>query len=76
MEKKKTEKMRCTRGIQGLCFLGFVFFAALAFASLVQGVLLQIYQGFRYGFFAYLIGLLFLGAAKYCKYRLHEVCKS
>jgi len=57
--EKKEEKCCSLKGsgAKGLYFLGAVFFGALGFASMLQGILLQISLGFSYGFFAYVLGL-------------------
>ncbi|HII15252.1 MAG TPA: hypothetical protein HA362_02975 [Nanoarchaeota archaeon] len=62
------------KGAKGLYFLGAVLFGALGFAAMIHGIILQLNLGFTYGFVGYLIGLLFIGAAKCCKMRMHESC--
>lgn len=74
---KKEAELCCgwrTKGARGLFFLGAALFGALGFAAMVQGILLQLRLGFAYGFYAYLLGLLFLGAAKFCKWRAYAGC--
>ncbi len=74
MAKKAMDKPKCFTGRNGLFFLGAVLFGALGLAAMVQGLLLQVSLGFAYGFFAYLLGLLFLGAAKCFKWKAYEQC--
>lgn len=57
---------------------GAVFFGALGFALLLEGILGQINIGFRAGFVSYLFGFLFLGVAKHlkwCTLRKMGVCR-
>jgi hypothetical protein len=69
MPRTKVKKSTIS-GRQGLIFLVLVFLAALGFASLVQGLLMQWSFGFKYGFFSYLLAFIFLGSAKILKLRL------
>lgn len=75
MAKKIVEKEECcsfaSKGLRGLYFIGAVFFGALGFAAMIQGILLQIAMGFSYGLFAYILGLLFLGVAKMLKWKVY-----
>ncbi|MBU2637450.1 MAG: hypothetical protein KJ955_00585 [Nanoarchaeota archaeon] len=76
MAKKAMEgpKAKCLTGRKTLLFLGAVFFGALGFAAMIQGILLQVSLGFAYGFFAYLLALISLGAAKCLKWKAYENC--
>ncbi|MDD4878270.1 MAG: hypothetical protein PHO02_04520 [Candidatus Nanoarchaeia archaeon] len=78
MKKIEAKKEECCsfreRGARGLYFLGAVFFGALGFASILQGILLQVSLGFTYGLFAYILGLLFIGIAKYMKWKVYGIC--
>lgn len=76
MAKKAIEEPKCLAGKKGLFFLGAVLFGALGFAAMIQGILLQVSMGFLYGFFAYLLGLIFLGIAKCLKWKAYESCFS
>lgn len=75
MAKKEQKKEECCswqgKGAKGLYFLGAVFFGALGFAAMLQGILLQVSMGFSYGLFAYILGLLFLGVAKSLKWKIY-----
>lgn len=75
MKKIEQKKEECCsvkeRGAKGLYFLGAVFFGALGFAAMLQGILLQVSMGFSYGLFAYILGLLFLGIAKSLKWKVY-----
>lgn len=78
MKKIEQKKEECCslkeKGARGLFFLGTVFFGALGFAAMLQGILLQVSLGFTYGLFAYILGLLFLGIAKYMKWKSFGCC--
>lgn len=49
-----------------------IFFGALGFASLIQGILMQIDLGFKYGFYSYLLAFIFICIAKVCKYKAYS----
>ena len=51
-----------------LYYGGAVFFGALGFALVVEGLFGQFNVGFRAGFVSYLLGFLFLGVAKHLKW--------
>lgn len=55
----------------GLMFLSLVILGALSFAAIIQGILMQLSFGFKYGFVAYFFGFLFWGATKYMKWKLY-----
>ncbi|MFH1065894.1 MAG: hypothetical protein V1734_05310 [Nanoarchaeota archaeon] len=78
VKKMVKEDVKCCSrkgsGVKGLYLLGAVLFGALGFACMLQGILMQVALGFSYGFIAYLLGLLFLSAAKCFKWKLHEHC--
>ncbi len=78
MAKLEKKDMKCCSwkgsGVKGLYFLGAVIFGALGFASMLQGILMQVALGFKFGFCAYLLGLIFLGAAKCLKWKMYENC--
>jgi len=63
MAKKKSKK--CPG--RGLWFLCFIVFGSFGFAAIIQGILNQISQGFNYGFFAYLLGMVAIAGAKMAK---------
>lgn len=77
---KKTEQKEgecCSmkeKGARGLLFLGAVFFGAMGFASILEGIVRQVQLGFVYGLFAYILGLLFLGIAKHMKWKAFGCC--
>jgi len=52
---------------------GAVFFGALGFALVVEGLFGQFNIGFRAGFVSYLLGFTFLALAKHLKW---QACKS
>lgn len=62
-------------GVKGLYLIGAVLFGALGFASMLQGIMMQVALGFKFGFVAYLLGLLFLSAAKCLRCHMHDCCK-
>ncbi|MDI6737471.1 MAG: hypothetical protein QME12_03050 [Nanoarchaeota archaeon] len=78
MAKKEEKKAECCsmkeKGARGLFFLGAVFFGALGFASILEGIMRQVQLGFIYGLFAYILGLLFLGIAKSLKWKAFGHC--
>ncbi|MBU2590106.1 MAG: hypothetical protein KKF52_03530 [Nanoarchaeota archaeon] len=68
MVKKVDEKCKCQG--RSLWLLAFIVFGAFGFAAIIQGILGQISQGFSYGFFAYLLGFIFIALAKFCKRKI------
>ncbi len=66
--KKKSNK-KCCSG-KGLWLIAAIVFGAFGFATVFQGVLEQIRQGFSYGFFAYMLGFIFFALAGFCKRRV------
>ncbi|MEA3379017.1 MAG: hypothetical protein U9Q69_05280 [Nanoarchaeota archaeon] len=73
--KTKAKIKSCFNYKQGLLFLALAFLGALGFAAFIQGILMQISFGFKYGFFSYLLGFIFIGSAKYLKYKLYRELK-
>ena len=67
-KQDKKDATCCSGGMWSL--LG-ILFAALGFAFIVEGVIAQADFGFRYGFFAYLLGFVLVYAAKMCKHRIY-----
>lgn len=75
--KKVSKKKNCKFNYRhGLMFLALAFLGALGFAAMIQGILMQLTFGFKYGFFSYLLGFIFLGAGKYIKYKLYNIKKN
>lgn len=65
--------LHCTCSWRGvLCWAGTVFFGALGFALIVEGLFGQFNIGFRAGFVSYLLGFMFLALAKHLKW---QACK-
>lgn len=59
-----------------LYYAGAIFFGALGFALVIEGLFGQFNIGFRGGFVSYLLGFLFLAIAKHlkwnaCRYMCH-----
>ena len=71
MEKKEGSEQTWAHGCswrEVLYCAGAIFFGALGFALVVEGLFGQFNLGFRAGFVSYLLGFLFLGVAKHCKW--------
>jgi len=68
---RKPVEQKCKCSGRSLWLLAFIVFGAFGFAAIIQGILGQISQGFSYGFFAYLLGFIFIALANFCK---RKVC--
>lgn len=68
-KKKKVQAKKSSSG-KSLWMLAAIVFGAFGFAAVIQGILGQISQGFSYGFFAYLLGFIFMALAKFCQYKM------
>ncbi len=77
MKEEANSSLWCSCSWQEcLYWAGAVFFGALGFALVIEGLFGQFNVGFRAGFVSYLLGFFFLGIAKHlkwnaCRYMCH-----
>lgn len=67
-DANKCSWMHCCSWKEVLFFAGAILFGALGLAFVIEGLFAQWNIGLRAGFVSYLLGLLFLGVAKHCKW--------